>query len=434
MKSDEMDERVRHLIIGNSTAAVGAIEGLRGVDREAPVTLLAREPYHTYSRPLISYLLAGEIDDARMQYRPADFYEANRVDARLGVEVAHVDAEKRVAITTAGMNIPFEKLLIATGGKPFVPPMEGADAEGVFTFTSWDDAKRMAAHIERESARRAVVIGGGLIGIKSAEALHARGLTVTMVELADRVLPLALDETASRLAASAIAEAGVDLVCGTTVDRIVAPEGRVEGVALKTGREIGCDLVVVAIGVVPETSIVADSAVETARGIIIDQRCETSVRGIYAAGDVAQGTDALTGESRPIPIFPNAYRQGNVAGANMAGGEATVDSSFAMNSVEVFGLPTISVGLATAEGDNHDVLTRIDERARTYRRIVLRGSRVVGALSVGDIDRTGIFTGLIRHGVDISSARELLLSDEFGLVSLPADYRKHVVRGEGIEV
>lgn len=429
-----MDERVKHLIIGNSTAAVGAVEGLRRVDREAPVTLLAREPHHTYSRPLISYLLAGEIDDARMHYRPADFYEANRVYARLGVEVERVDAESRVAITTAGMEIPFEKLLIATGGKPFVPPMEGADAVGVFTFTSWDDAKRMAAHIEEADAKRAVVIGGGLIGIKSAEALHARGLEVTMVELADRVLPLALDETASRLAAAAIAEAGVELVCGTTVDRIVAPEGRVEGVALKTGREIACDLVVVAIGVVPETGIVDGSAVETARGIIIDQRCETSVRGIYAAGDVAQGTDALTGESRPIPIFPNAYRQGSVAGANMAGGEATVNSSFAMNSVEVFGLPTISVGLATAEGEGHEVLTRIGEKARTYRRIVLRGSRVVGALSVGDIDRMGIFTGLIRHGIDVSSARELLLSDEFGLVSLPADYRKHVVRGEGIEV
>jgi NAD(P)H-nitrite reductase large subunit len=429
-----MDNKTKYLIIGNSTAAVGAVEGLRRVDRETPIVLLAKEPHHTYSRPLISYLLAGEVDTARMYYRSADFYEKNGVDARLGVEVERVDPEKRIATTTAGMSVSFEKLLIATGGKPFVPPMEGSDARGVFTFTAWDDAKRMAAYIEETSATRAVVIGGGLIGIKAAEALHARGFTVTMIELGPRVLPLALDETASRLAAEAISEAGVELVCETTVDRIVAPEGRVAGVVLKTGREIDCDLVVVAIGVIPDTDIVKDSSIKVERGIVIDERCETNVKGIYAAGDVAQGMNALTGESRPIPIFPNAYRQGGVAGANMAGGERKVDASFPMNSVDVFGLPTISVGLATVEGEDYDVLTRIDKKARSYKRIVLRDSRVVGALTVGDIDRAGIFTGLIRERVDISSARDLLLSDEFGLVSLPAEYRKHVVRGEGIEV
>ncbi len=429
-----MKQKAKHLIIGNSTAAVGAVEGIRKLDREAPIVLLSKEPYHTYSRPLISYLLAGEVDEERMYYRPRDFYERNRVDARLGVEAVAVDPEARVAKTARGDEIAFERLLIATGGRPFVPPLEGSDAAGVFTFTSRDDAKAVGAYIEEMGARKAVVIGGGLIGIKSAEALDARGLEVLMVELADRLLPLALDAKGSELATASLRDARVELECGTTVKRILVEDGAVSGVALKTGREVACNLVIVAIGVVPNADIVRGTAIETDQGILIDDRCETSVEGIYAAGDVTQGKDALSGRSRPIPIFPNAYRQGRTAGTNMAGGEAHVDAAFAMSSVEVFGLPTISVGLATASGEEYEILARRDDAARTYKRLVLRDGRIVGALFVGDIDRAGIVTGLIRERVHVSGIRDLLLSDEFGLISLPAEYRKHVVKGEGIEV
>jgi NAD(P)H-nitrite reductase large subunit len=255
-----------------------------------------------------------------------------------------------------------------------------------------------------------------------------------MVELADRVLPLALDGTGSEMAAGAMAEAGVELLCGTTVERFRAEGSAVAGATLASGREIDCGMAVLATGVVPELGPFENSGVEVDRGILVDERCRTSVPGVYAAGDVAQGTDALSGVSRPIPIFPNAHRQGRVAGVNMAGGAARVGAAFAMNSVEVFGLPTISAGLATADGDGFEVLSRLGPDARAYRRIVLREGRVVGALFVGDIDRAGIFTGLIRHGVDVSRARDLLLTDEFGLLSLPREYRKHVVTGEGIEV
>ncbi len=430
MKSDS----AKYVIVGNSTAAIGAVEGIRRLDHETPIMLVSKEPYHTYSRPLISYLLAGEVDEERMHYRPPDFYERNGVDARLGAEVVNIDPEARAVQTAGGDRIAFTKLLIAVGGKPFLPELKGADAEGVFTFTSWDDAKAIGEYLQKREPKRSVVLGGGLIGIKAAEALHARGLNVIMVELAGRLLPLALDEQASALAADALGNAGVDLECGTTVERILVEDGTVSGVVLKTGREIACDLVIVAIGVVPNVEVVGGTAIETDRGILVDDWCKTNAEGIYAAGDVTQGRDSLTGQSRPIPIFPNAYRQGSVAGVNMAGGDARAEALFAMNSVEVFGLPTISVGLATAEGEGYEVLARSDEEARTYRRIVLENGRVVGALFVGDIDRAGIVTGLIRERVDVSNIKDLLLSDEFGLISLPAEYRKHVVKGNGTEV
>jgi len=427
-------DKTKYVIVGNSTAAIGAVEGIRRLDRQTPIVLISKEPYHTYSRPLISYLLAGEVDKERMYYRPRDFYERNAVDARLGVEAVRVDADALAVETADGGRIPFEKLLVATGGRPFVPKIAGSDAEGVFTFVSWDDAKAISTYIGRTAPERTAVVGGGLIGIKAAEALHACGLDVTVVELADRLLPLALDAKGSELAAAALRDAGVKLVCGTTVERILASDGAVSDVVLRGGRTLTCELVVIAIGVVPDTSIVEGSRIETDRGIRIDEHCATSVPGIYAAGDVAQGSDTLTGNSRPIPIFPNACRQGNVAGTNMAGGEARMGAAFAMNSVEVFGLPTISVGLATAEGEGYEVLVRGQDSARAYRRFVLRDGRLVGALFVGDIDRAGIVTGLIRERIDASGIKDLLLSDGLGLISLPAEYRKHVVRGDGIVV
>ncbi len=439
------NDRAKYLIIGNSTAAVGGVEGIRRREADTPIVLISREPHHTYSRPLISYLLAGDVDEQQMYFRSRDFYDRNCVDARLGVEAVGIDIERRVVDTQEGGQIPFEKLLIATGGRPFMPDINGltdaspddataAPTAGVFTLTSWDDAKAIGRYIEKLGPRKAVVVGGGLIGIKAAEALRARGLDVLVVELAEHLLPVMLDETGSELAVGAVRDAGLEVECGTTVQNIVAENGVVSGVTLSSGREVGCEMVIIAVGVVPDVRLVSGSAIKTDRGILIDEHCETSADGIYAAGDVAQGTDALTGRSRPIPIFPQAYRQGWVAGANMADGNARVDAAFGMNSMEIFGLPIISVGLATASGDEYDILSQCDPAARTYRRVVLKDGRVVGAVFVGDIDRAGILTGLIRGRVDVSGIRNLLLSDQLGLISLPAEYRKHVVKGEGIEV
>lgn len=428
------NDRARYLIIGNSTAAVGAVEGIRETDPKTPIVLLSREDRHTYSRPLISYLLAGDIQEERMYYRPRGFYEANNVEALLGLEAVGVDMDKRAVRLADGMSISFETLLIAGGGSPIVPDIAGVDTPGVFTFTSWADADAIDACLKEKRVKRAVVIGGGLIGIKAAEALHARGVELLIVELADRLLPQALDQQASLMAEKAVRDAGVEIELGTSVSYIHTDGGRVCGARLRTGRLIPCEMIVLAVGVRPDISLVEGTSVRTAQGILINERCATSENGIFAAGDVAQHKDTLSGRSRPIPIFPNAYRQGRVAGINMAGGEALIDVSFSMNSVEVFGLPTISVGLATADGGNHEVLAALDEEAGTYRRIVLRNDRVVGALFVGAIDRAGIVTQVIRDRVPVSGFKDLLLTDQFGLLSLPSEYRKHIVKGEGMVI
>ncbi len=433
------NEWTEYLVLGNSTAAVAAIEGIRESDSDATILLLSREQYHTYSRPLISHLLAGEISNDHLYFRPEGFYRDNGVKARLGVSAVKIEPSKMTVVTDDDTEIKFEKLLIATGGKPVMPTIEGTGCDGVFTFTSWDDAKAIDSYIRNhaggKSLPRAVVIGSGLIGIKALESLRARGLEVLLVEREDRILPLSLDTRGSKLIEQAVWKAGADIQCGVTVDRIIGDKaGRVAGVALKAGREAPCELVVLAAGVTPAVDVAKRTPIEIDRGILIDERCMTSVPGIYAAGDVAQATDSLSGISRPVPIFCNAARQGRVAGLNMGGADVLITDNFAMNSLEIFGMSTISVGLSTACGDEFIALEKLDAAARTYRRVVLQDNRIVGAIFVGDIDRAGIVTGLIRAKVDVSSIGDALLTDDFGLLSLPLEYRKHIVKGEGIEV
>ncbi len=433
------NERTEYLILGNSTAAVAAIEAIRGHDRDSPIVLLSRERQHTYSRPLISHLLAGELNQEQLNFRPKSFYRDMDVQARLGIAAVRLDPSSRSVMADDGTEFRFDKLLIATGGKAIMPPIEGIGCEGVFTFTSWDDADAIDGYIRHHAGGktlpRAVVIGGGLIGMKALEALRARGLEVLLVEREERILPLALDRQGSRLIEQAVWKAGADIQCGVTVERIIGdPSGRVAGVTLKTGREAPCEMVIIAAGVAPAVSLARNTPIKIDKGIIIDEHCMTSVPGIYAAGDAAQAVDFISGASRPIPIFCNAARQGRVAGGNMAGGDTMLTDTCALNSVELFGMPAISAGLSTASGDEFTVLEKLDAAAQTYRRIVLKDNRIVGTLFVGDIDRAGIMTGLMRGKVDVSAIAGELLTNDFGMLSLPQEYRKHLVKGEGIEV
>ncbi|MFO7957025.1 MAG: FAD-dependent oxidoreductase [Candidatus Brocadiia bacterium] len=427
--------REPYVIIGNSVAAMGAVAGIRSVDPERPITVISREPHHTYSRPLISYLLGGKVDEKGMLYRGADFYDKNNVRPMLGVEVTGVDVEAGTVEMDDARTVAYEKLLIATGGDPIVPPdVEGTEADGVFTFTTWDDAREIEAYIEGHGVEKAVIVGGGLIGLKSMEALVERGIETTVVELADRILGATFDRTASELARRQLERAGVTVLCETTVSCIEAAEGEASGAVLRDGTRLPCGLLIFAIGVRPNVAIVRGTSVEVDRGVVVDDGMRTSADDVYAAGDVAQARLLLREGKRPIPIFPNAYRQGLIAGANMAGGDATWKGGVAMNSVEVLGLPTISVGITSPEGEGYDILSELDEDAMRYRKVVLKDDRVVGAIFIGDIGRAGIMTGLIREQIDVSGFKDLLLTEEFGLISLPREYRKHVVSGMGIVV
>ena len=407
----------RYLIIGNSAGGIGAAEAIREIDREGQITIVSDEPYHCYSRPLISKYLSRERTLETMLFRPADFYRLNNITSILGKKVKSLGLGDHTAELENGEHVSWEKLLIATGGVPIVPEMEGAGKRGIFTFTTLDDAKAIDEFIE--NAHAAVVIGGGLIGISVTEALKKRGVKVTVVEMKDRVLNTILDEQASSMAEKALKKAGIRIITGRTVAEITGKE-LVRGVVLDNAEEMPCSLVVVAIGVSPRIELARGTEIKVNRGISVDRHMATNCPDVYSCGDASEAYDFVYGANRLTPIWPNAYIGGRVAGYNMAGVKAEYPGGTAMNSLNYFGLDIASAGIAAPpEGYVCECISK--QKDGIYQRVILKDDQLVGMVCVGDIEKAGILFSLMRDRVKVNSFKKMLLSDNFGLVSLPKE-------------
>ena len=414
---------MKYLIIGNSAAAVGAVEAIRRNDKGNPIIIISDEPHHVYSRPLISYLLAGHTKEDKMYYRDENFYKENNVETVFNKRVTGVDTKKKQVILEDKKKIDYDKLLIATGGTPFVPPIKGKDRKNVYTFTKWSDAEDIIKISKK--VQKAVVIGAGMIGLKAIEGLNAIGIDVTVVELAPEVLSRALDKDASRIVQRKMEEAGVEVITNNEVVEITGKGNTATGVVLRDKKKIKCDLVIVAIGVIPNTGFIKESGIKINRGIVVDERMETNVKGVYAAGDVVEALNMLTNEKMPIPIWPLAYRQGSIAGDNMSGGTLVYKGGFPMNSIEFPGAPTISLGIIDPRGEGYESLIKNDSKNGNYKRIIIKNERLVGAILVGDdVDRAGILTGLIKEQKPVTAFKDKLLDRNFGFVHMPKEYRR----------
>ncbi|MBC7235713.1 MAG: NAD(P)/FAD-dependent oxidoreductase [Chloroflexi bacterium] len=426
---------MRTLIIGNSASAVGAIESMRQHDQTAEILLITAEPSLIYSRPLLSHYLSGEIDEARLAYRHADFYTQHGVNAVLNSEVVAIEPQAHRVRTALGETYAYDKLLICTGGMPIVPPVPGIDTPGVFTFTRLADVRGILEYMQSRPVRDVVVVGGGMIGIKATDALVACGLHVTMVELAPRILSASFDEIASNMVANIFRQGGVDVYTENTVTKVLSEQGHVASVELKDGRVLPCDLLILGIGVRPNVRIAQEAGIQVNRGIVVDEYMRTSEPDIYAAGDVAEAYDLVVDMNRTVAIWPNAYRQGAIGGAHIVGVARADRGGVAMNTIEALGVPAMTIGNANAtEKEGYEVLSELNERELTYRRLVVKDNLLVGVILVRNINRAGIYTGLIRNKIPLGDTRKSLLHERLSLLSLPDNYRKHVVTGMGIEV
>ena len=409
--------RTEYLIVGNSAGGIGAAEAIREVDKKNRITIVSDEPYLTYSRPLISKYLSHERTVDEILFRPADFYSQNNIELLLDIKVQHLDLQHKIAQLGNGEQITWNKLLLATGGIPIIPRMRGGNKKGVFTFLTVNDAVAIDEFIK--DGFEAVVIGGGLIGISVTEALVKRGVSVTVVEMKDRILNTILDEVASSIAEETIRQAGVRVVTNQTVAKVIG-ETRAEGVVLDNGERIRCDLVVVAIGVLPRSELVSGTEIKVNRGIVVDRLMSTSYPGVYACGDVAEAYDFVYDTNRLTPIWPNAYIGGRVAGYNMAGVRAEYRGGTAMNSLNYFGLDIATAGAVTTPPDrNWEEISRRDDGV--YKKVILGEDLVVGMVFVGDIEKSGMIFSLMRDGVNVADFKPALLADDFGLAYLPRE-------------
>lgn len=412
-------------IIGNSVAAVGAIEAIRSINKDIKITVISKEPYVAYGRPVISDFLKGKAKEEKLlSYRRSDFYKKHNVNLILGEEIVSIDVKSKKIFSMSGNEYKYSKLLIATGGVPFIPPFKGKDLNNIFTFTTLDDAKKLLS-LSKE-IKKAVVIGGGLIGLKAAEGLHTQGVKVSIIELMDRILSLAFDKVSGSLVENRMTDVGIDVYTEAVTEEILDDgTGKARGVRLKGGREIEGDIVVIAIGVAPNASFAKSAGIEVNRGIIVDDHMETNIKDVYAAGDVAEAKQLLYEQKMLLPIWPDAYNQGKIAGFNMVGENRFYDGGLAMNSIELFGVATISAGNHSPQNpEGYEFLTEIDEKRYRYRKITLKDNKIVGFIFVGDIDRAGIFTGLIKDKVDVTPFKDKLMKHDFGFIDLPYELRQ----------
>lgn len=423
-------KKYRYLMIGGSVAAIAAVEGIRSIDEEGSICIVSHEPYHAYSRPMISNYLMDEIDLEKMYYRPLSFYEKEGVECLLGREVVKVDPENRAVELENGEKLSYEKLLIASGGRPIVPRIKGVEREGVYNFLTLDNAKEIKSSLSEVD--RIVIIGGGLSGMKAAEALCCAGKRVTVVEMLPRVLAPVYDETGCRMITDLFREKGVEILTSSQAEEIYGRSGndrKVGGVLLKGGKEVPADMVILTVGVLPQVDFLAGSGIEVNRGVVVDERMRTNIKDVYAAGDVAECFDILLKERRLIPIWPKAYYEGRVAGINMAGGNAQFRGTFPMNSADFFGLPTMSAGIVNPEGEGWESLVDHNDGERYYKRIILKDDKVKGMIMIGDaVDRAGIILGLIKEQVGVDGFKERIIKRDFDLIDLPKPIRMARIR------
>ncbi|MCE5329094.1 FAD-dependent oxidoreductase [bacterium] len=475
-----------YIIIGNSAAGLSAASSIRTIDKNGSIVVLTNENYLNYSKPLITYYLAGRIKLKDIYFKNEDFYKENNILLKKDTNILKIDYANKQVITDKNTGFAYRKLLLANGGIPIIPKIrvsESSDSPsinserfkehaennadvnknksipgsldnsnfknftGIFTFTCLKDAEKVKDYITKNNITEAAVLGGGLIGLKSAEALLELGIKVKIIELSDRILSASFDKQASSIIENELENKGNRIYTQNTINQIFVKNGSLESFQLKSGEIIKSRLLIVAVGVIPDLSIAENSNnnikknepgyLKLNRGILVDEHMQTSIKDVFAAGDVAESFNFVTGDKSNIAIWPLAVRQGDIAGANMAGGNKIYDGGYFMNSVEILNIPTISIGITNAPDDmegNIEIMKDYKPEKRYYRKIVIHNNKIIGIILVENIDRAGIYNGLIRNKIDISNIKDNLVKEDFGIIQLPSDYKKHLVVGDGIEV
>jgi len=401
---------MRHVILGNGPAGVVAAEALRKHSPADTVTLVGDEPGPPYSRMAIPYLLMGDIDEKGTWLRkePGHF-------ERLGIALkegraAAVDAAKREVRLESGEVLAWDRLLVATGSHPNRPPVPGIDLPGVHPCWTLGDARAIAARVRKGS--RVVQMGAGFIGCIILEALASRGVELVVVEMGDRMVPRMMPPRASEMIRAWCEREGVHVVTGARVAAI-EQAGPALSVKLTDGQAWAADLVISATGVTPNTAFLDGSGVACDGGVLVDERMESSVKGIFAAGDVSRAPEFDTDRKIAYAIQPTAVEQARVAALNMAGRDAASPGALAMNVLDTLGLVSVSFGqwhgVPHARGGSW--VEEMDRERFRYLRLEFRDDRLIGATSLGHTEHAGVIRGLIQGRVRLGEWREKLLAN-----------------------
>lgn len=376
-----------YLIIGNGVAGTTAAEAIRKEDQQGSITMIGEEDLPFYYRIRLPDFVAGKIDEERLLAKKPAWYAAQKITLLTNQQVLSLCPESKTVRTAAG-DLAYDRLLLATGSHAFVPPIPGAELPGVFTLRGIADARAIRDYATH--GQRVVVIGGGLLGLESGQALRALGKEVTVVEFLPRLLPRQLDEEgAKRLQGMMESQHGFSFRLAARTLAIVGSGRGVTGVALEGGETIPCEMVILSAGVRANLELAKAAGLDCDRGVRVNARLETSSPGIFAAGDVAE-----FGGQPPYGIWPAANEQGTIAGRNMAGGDAVYQGTTMANTLKVVGIELAAAGEIDIEGRYQAQITATES---SYRKIVTNGQQVIGFILLGDTKDFGRLTRAIAE-------------------------------------
>jgi nitrite reductase (NADH) large subunit len=393
--------RARLVVIGNGMAPGRMLEKLFEKDASAyDVTIFNAEPRVNYNRLMLSPVLSGEKSYEDIITHDDAWYAANGVTLHKSARIDSIDRAARTVTSATGLTVAYDKLVIATGSSPVIIPLPGHKAEGVLTYRDLDDVEHMLK--VARAGGRAVVIGGGLLGLEAAAGLRMQGMEVTVLHLMPTLMERQLDPAAGYLLERAFTERGIDVITKANTREIIEKDGRVAGVLLEDGTRIDASMVVMAVGIRPSGQLAKDAGLATNRGILVDDGMRTSDPDIYALGECNEHRGACYGLVAPL------YEMAEVIAANLLGGNAEYKGSVTATKLKVTGIDLYSAG-DFAEGEGREEIVLRDAAAGVYKRLVLENNRIIGIVLYGDTTDGPWFFDLLKRGVDVTEMRDTLV-------------------------
>jgi NAD(P)H-nitrite reductase large subunit len=407
---------MKHVIIGNGIAGVSAAEAIRELDKTSAITMIGDETFPPYSRPMIGYVLEGSQPHKKLPIRSSDIYEELKIEPLLGQRATALDVENCQVILADNSKIHYDRLLIAAGADPRPVRAAGLELQNIFYMRTQAHA---TAQVEAlPGAQKAVVLGGGLVGFKAAYGLLRRGLQVTMLITSGYPLSMQVDPIAGRMIMAEMVRHGLTVEVGVSATAFVG-DTTVEAVETDDGRTLPCDLVIIGKGVLPCRDFLPRERIKVDLGVLVNEHLQTSIKGIYAAGDVAELYD-LARDCRWVnALWPEAVGQGRVAGYNMAGRKVVYPGSLSRNVMRVFELDVLTVGdVNPGDPAGYETVSCGGEDQGFYRRLVCKGNRLVGAVLINDIAQGGVLRALIENRVSLRRPAARLLQRNFNFGQL----------------
>jgi len=400
------------VIIGNSAASTAAIEAIRKQDNRSTITQLSNEIHPLYSRCLTSYFIAGKIDKDKLLYRASDFHKKMKVELYSGIVAEEVDTKRQQLKCRGGKQFEYDKLLIATGSSPKMPLNIPSGTDGIFELRTLDNAIAIKNKIPQ--AKNVVVLGGGLIGMRAADALSKCGLKVTVIVQSKHVLSQMIDYGAAQIIQKRILENNIEILTQTDISEVICKKNNLVAVKTNAGKLLECEILVVAKGVSANMQLIENSNIEKRRGIVTNQYMQTNIANVFAAGDVAETYDIASAEYVTNALWTCAVQQGSIAGQNIADQQQKYNGSIGQNSLNFFDVSLISMGITSPKDDSkYKIMSDSRPSRNIYKKLVIQNNLLKGIILLGKIDSAGILLDLIQRRTDISGFEDELLNDNF---------------------